>query len=101
MIINPYTFAAAGGGGDYVDIEPGGGETVTTSGDYKYVKFDASSSFDITDAGGTGSSTFQYLLVAGGGGGGSYESPVSSGGGGGGGGGEYEYAASYTAVVQS
>ena len=61
-------------------IEATGG-TVTTSGDFKVHTFTGPGTFTVSDVGGSGSSTIDYLVVAAGGGGG-----AQSGGGGGAGG---------------
>ena len=79
-IINPYRFAAAPSGAEYVVITSG--TAITTSGDYKYIKFYSGDTFEVTDAGNaSGSNTIEYVIVGGGGGGGAYEGAETSTGG--------------------
>ena len=82
-IINPYRFAAAGGGGAFVAITPDSPfteELDPSDSDYYYVEFTGNSGFTVTNAGDSGGSTaIEYLVIGGGGGGGGY-GDYSSGG---------------------
>ena len=87
-VLNPYRFAAADS--DYIDITSSS-HTVTSEGNWSYLKFTGDGSFSIASFGSDdGSNTFEYMTVAGGGGG------AESSYGGGAGAGEVYHVTSYS-----